>query len=355
MFDFKDYDARLGGVELRPLVTDDWSTAPKVWDNDIDMHAQLLRVTGWAKFDKEDGSNPDLYIRMNELDKVRDPYGIIHLGTGIQTQHTSAHHTDIAQGGANVIPYQKIETNPDVYQQTSDAPFCQLTYTEDGVHYIEGDEGSVLDLKGERFPFVIFYHSDSPMAAPYYIQFLDLTGTYEGKPVHVLGGADRIFVPKDTGENGMLTPIRKAKYSPLTYIHFMGSGIRKDGKKEVCSFLLSEMGAHGLYWVEGEEPYMTTNVSLEADWQPTGYLPEDDQTMAFTKATWKFDDREVHFTADWGSKGFGAEPRTDIEGLVEVFGPWYEGSEPYDHDLDFTFFEISRMPKDVLIDLGLMN
>ena len=117
-------------------------------------------------------------------------------------------------------------------------------------------------------------------------------------------------------------------------------GIRKDGRREFCnaSLGLSE-GARSIvaYKIDGEEMIITDEVSLEADWMHLSYV--DDGTCVFQNAILRFNGKEIHFEGKWGTKGFLKKPRIERHGQSQIFGTWYEGSEPYEHRLYYTFVE----------------
>ena len=48
----------------------------------------------------------------------------------------------------------------------------------------------------------------------------------------------------------------------------------------------------------------------------------------------------------------GVEKRIDRTGLSQVYGTWYEGEEPYEHDLWFTYNEASHCPREVIEEMG---
>lgn len=119
------------------------------------------------------------------------------------------------------------------------------------------------------------------------------------------------------------------------------AGIRQDGRKECAYLNIHSRNGHGVaaYWLEGEEPVLTDEVTLECDWQRLPYAEPGDDTLSYTNAVWRFAGKEIHFTGKWGSKGFTAQPRLSRVGQSQSFGSWYEGKTPYEHKLFHTINE----------------
>lgn len=341
------------GVEIRKLRNDDLSLTPQTYDNDIDQHAELQRITAGGMLFPEDDTVPHFWLRMFETDKVRWG-GIIRCGEGPLAPHTSAHHKDIAQAEAIVTPYKKIKDNPETWQISSEKIHSCFTWTEDGAHWQEGENGEIVDVNVTYFPFAIFMHLDSPFCSTYFSQFVILDGTYQGKTIRAMGQFDRPCVPKVTGEMGLNVPSLPGKHDPLCYVNGWYSGIRKDGRKELAYTVISEKNGEGVgvYWLEGEEPILSNEVTLEADWQKLPYTDETDPTVSYTKAVWKFGGKTIHFIGKWGGKAHLEKPRLDRPGLSQVYGTWYEGEEPYEHDLWFTYNEASHCPREVIEEMG---
>ena len=160
-----------------------------------------------------------------------------------------------------------------------------------------------------------------------------MTGTYEGKPIQALGCFDRLFAPN--GDRGAI--IGTATHYVWSYY----AGIRQDGRKECAYLNIHSRNGHGVaaYWLEGEEPVLTDEVTLECDWQRLPYAEPGDDTLSYTNAVWRFAGKEIHFTGKWGSKGFTAQPRLSRVGQSQSFGSWYEGKTPYEHKLFHTINE----------------
>lgn len=315
------------GVDLRRLTADDLSYQPKCFERD--GHAELYRHLSWCILFPQDDTNPHYYMRNMEPDYYRWG-GIVRLGDGPLSCQTSRHHSDIAQDDTRTSVYRKISDDPITYEMRSEKPFTEFRYTETGATWKEAD---VFDLKVEYFPYTIFVHTNSPQQIPYWHTHCLLTGTYEGKPIQALGCFDRLFAPN--GDRGAI--IGTATHYVWSYY----AGIRQDGRKECAYLNIHSRNGHGVaaYWLEGEEPVLTDEVTLECDWQRLPYAEPGDDTLSYTNAVWRFAGKEIHFTGKWGSKGFTAQPRLSRVGQSQSFGSWYEGKTPYEHKLFHTINE----------------
>ncbi len=315
------------GVELRRLTADDLSYQPKCFERD--GHAELYRHLSWCILFPQDDTNPHYYMQNMEPDYYRWG-GIVRLGDGPLSCQTSRHHSDIAQDDTRTSVYRKISDDPITYEMRSEKPFTEFRYTETGATWKEAD---VFDLKVEYFPYTIFVHTNSPQQIPYWHTHCLLTGTYEGKPIQALGCFDRLFAPN--GDRGAI--IGTATHYVWSYY----AGIRQDGRKECAYLNIHSRNGHGVaaYWLEGEEPVLTDEVTLECDWQRLPYAEPGDDTLSYTNAVWRFAGKEIHFTGKWGSKGFTAQPRLSRVGQSQSFGSWYEGKTPYEHKLFHTINE----------------
>ena len=82
---------------------------------------------------------------------------------------------------------------------------------------------------------------------------------------------------------------------------------------------------------------LTDKVSMETEWKRLPYV--DDGTCVYKNAVFRFAGKEFHFEGKWGTKGFTEKPRVEKHGQSQIFGTWYEGDTPYDHELSFGFSE----------------
>lgn len=315
------------GVELRPLTADDLSYQPKCFARD--GNASLYRHLNWCMLFPADDTNPHYYMRNMEPDYYRWA-GFIRLGSGPMSVQSSAHHNDIAQKNAETTPYRQISAQPVTYEMASISPFSQFRYTASGA---EWKEAGVLDVKAEPFPFAVFVHTDSPQQIPYWHTHCLLTGTYEGKPIRALGCYDRLFAPYGDREKIIAVATQ--------YVWSYYAGIREDGRRESAYLNIHSSNGHGVavYWLEGEEPILSNEVTLECNWQRLPYAAAEDNTVGYTNAIWRFAGKEIHFTGKWGAKGFTAQPRLSRTGQTQCFGTWYEGKTPYSHTLFHTINE----------------
>jgi hypothetical protein len=335
-----EFKYNVNGIEVRKLTADDLGYNPECYKRD--RNAKLERLINWCIFFPEDDTNPHYFMRNMEPDRYRWG-GIIRCGDGPLSQQTSAHHTDIAQDDCPTTTYGIVSDNPITYEIKSEKPFTEYRYTENSATWKESD---VFDLKAEFFPFAIFTHLDSIYPTTYWVQHVILTGTYQGKPIKTMGCFDRVFIPENTDMEEFM---KKA----LIYVSGYFSGIRKDGRKECVWTMISEQNGKGVgvYWLEGEEPVITSEVHLEADWQHLPFAP-DDPSVSYTKATWTFGGKVIHFDVKWSGKGHTPTPRMWTPGLTQCYGTWYEGDTPYEHEVWHTFGENDFITADQARSMG---
>jgi hypothetical protein len=110
----------------------------------------------------------------------------------------------------------------------------------------------------------------------------------------------------------------------------------------------------GLYWLEGEELIVSTEVTLTADWQPLAFAP-DDPSRTYTKAIWEFGGKKFHFHVKWSGKGHTAEPRMSVPGLSQCYGAWYAGDIPYEHELYNGYGENGLTTDEAIRKMGLLR
>lgn len=311
--------------EVRRLTENDYTIAPECFA-ERDAKAEMFLNAHYGMLFKEGEEKPDYYFRHMNADGYRW-CGMIHLGDGPLAPQTCAHYNDIAQKDAVVKPYGPVEGKPGYYSISSESPFSEFTYGENGATFKEAD---IADLKIEYFPYAIVTHQKGNISLPYWHRHILWTGTYERKAVKGLACNDRIFYPRNDNRLN----------SDLNYFLAAYSGIRSDGRKESLFAQLKGENGYGIgfYYIDGEEPVISTEVYLDAVWRHLPYL-ENDPTVVYTEGTWRFAGREFHFKGKWGSKGFTPVPRTDRVGQSHCFGTWYEGAIPYSHILWHTFNE----------------
>ncbi len=307
--------------EIRKLTIDDLSYQPKCFQNNGEY--VLCRHLNWGMFFADDGQ-PYYYMRNMETDKCRWG-GIVKLGDGPLSPQTEGHVNDLAQGDTPTNAYKKISDDPITYYIGTNQPFMDMRYMED---HAEWNEANQFVVEAEYWPFALITHKESAMKGEYFHQFVTMNGTYEGKPIKGLGCFDRLFAPVGDFDNAVNDV---SDY----YASSFCSGICKDGRRE-CFYAYLNGGRDcglGFFWREGEDPVYSEDVSLETEWYKLPYVPEGDTSCSYKNAVWRFAGKEFHIDCKWGSKGFTAQPRLDRVGYTHSFGPWYEGSIPYEHEL----------------------
>lgn len=320
------------GFELRKLTDEDLSPKASYYQNEADGYAGMImaQTYGMLFVDGAD-EKPIYYFRNMEVDKFRWA-GIVELGDGPLEPQKSLHHQDIAQNGTAVTAYRRIADSPVTYEIASNEPYTQFRYFDGGMTWKEGVDGSILNIKAQPFPYALTTHFNSPQCSLTMYQNVYLSGTYEGKPVKGLGCFDRNYSPQ-----GKLQHILKTAFS---YVSSIYTGIREDGRTEAfyASYHASTDQWAGYYYIEGEDPIVTSDVKMEAKWRHLPYLCGD-PTVVYTDCTWRIPGKEIHFHGKWGTKGFTATPRVEKLGQSHCMGVWYEGKTPYKHKLFHTFNE----------------
>jgi len=311
------------GFEVRKLTADDLGIAPKVFAEDGNQ--RLVRHYNWGMLFKPDSEKPDYYLRSMTRTGYRSGTICKISDSPLEPHEPSPYFDKMAQKMETEEPYHKISDDPVTYMQSSRAPFTEFIYTEKGASWKEAD---ILDLKIEYFPYAFFSHLNSPMQMCYMQQHLLYTGTFDGQPIRSLGCIDRVFADADSLET------MQVDVGDRLYVYSFMSGFRKDGRRECAWVGVMGHNGHGMgmYWLEGNEPVLSDEVIVEADWQPYPFA-KDDPTLTYTKAVWKFAGVELHTNCRWGSKGHTQHPRMEMVGFSQSYGTWYEGSEPYQHEI----------------------
>jgi len=313
-------------IELRKLTANDLSVQPDCFKNDVDKDAECYMFANYGMLFVEDEKKPLFYFRHSGINNPRWA-GIVHLGDGPFSTQTSAHHNDIAQSDTECIPWKLVNEEKGIYEISSKDPFSKLSYSPDEFEWIEGKEGSILNIKGKPIPFAIFVHQND-IQDTYILQYATLEGTYEGRPVKGFMAHDRIF--HSTINN---VDVIKPDY---TYTLGIYSGIREDGRREIFDAYFKDENGKGIaiYWLEGEDPIFTDECVMEADWHHLPYVPEGDNTVVATEITYRMPNGpEIHYTGKWGAKGFTEKPRIERVGQSHSLGTWYVGDKPYKHSI----------------------
>lgn len=327
--------------EVRKLTIEDMELLMPCFQNENDGYATLGKSANYAQFMVEGIKNPVYYMRNINPESQRWA-GMIELGDTPLSIQKKLPNSELAQAEAKTHAYQKVSDCPITYEIRSENPHSLLRFIDDGQggfigEYQEGENGCILDLKIEPFPVAVISHANENQPTPYFQVNTIIQGTYMGRPIEGMGGLDRTYVAQSLIENEATMESKYAATYQCTCALY--SGIREDGRKECVYALLSNENGKGIgmYYLEGEKTIVTDQVYLEAEFEALPYV--EDGTLVYTKATWKIGPKTIHFTGEWGTKGFTAEPKYDKHGQSQCFGTWYEGDIPYQHRISHGFNE----------------
>ena len=317
-------------IEYRKLNNDDFSSTPSCFSRDFPgEEVRLIRHDNCGMLLME-GKRPQYYFHnMNETSSRWSAF--IELGDGPLSLQKSVHDEDMAQE-EKTDGYHLLREDPVTYGiKTLAGNPMEFTYNQEGCSWKEGKDGSILDVKGQWFPYGLICHMGSEYNIPFIHQPVHLKGTYEGKPIEFLACIDRIYAPK--GKEELI--IRNATY----YISSYCSGIREDGRREWFMALICHDNGKGLgiYYIDGQEPVISEEVINEGVWERLPYV--DDDTVVAVDNIWRFGGKVFHVKGRYGAKGFTGRPRFDRHGQSQVFGSWYEGDIEYRHRIFNTFSE----------------
>ncbi|MBQ9036177.1 MAG: hypothetical protein IJ115_01770 [Erysipelotrichaceae bacterium] len=276
---------------------------------------------------------PYYYYRHSDPDKTRW-VGICRLGDRPLDYQKGGYTYQLAAHNKNdiIVPYHKLSNDPVSYGFSSEYDEMSVVYTQKGITVKEGD---ILNFTAEFFPTVTLDHFNAwPNGVNCYVSG-KVTGYFEGKPIEGVGRFDRAFCTRTTSEKGF-----DFDFATLNMNNEFG-GIRKDGRREEAVIDITAEGkVWAYYWLEGEEPVSANEVEVEADWYKLPYL--NDGTCIYKDIVFRFVGKEIHMNGKWGHKGFTGYPRFDKLGQCEISGPWYEGKEPYEHELYVSFNEVQE-------------
>ena len=249
--------------------------------------------------------------------------------------HEIAQHKDPVDA-----PYGVLCADPLTYGMKGSG--TEIEYSTADIHIKEGN-GDILDITATPFPLALF-DAGMEMGTNFIHSHLMFEGTYNGKPVEGMGCFDRSYV----GD------IAKVSFANLMYFFGAYSCVRADGRKESFYTQLNKKNGSGtgIYWLEGEEPVIAKEIWLDAEWEKYPYAPDDDPTVVYKDAVWRFADKEIHFEGKWGSKGFTPQPRLDRVGQSHCYGTWYAGNTPYKHVTWNTFNENMEATDERIRSLG---
>ena len=333
--------------EVRPLTIEDLELEPPCFANAQDGYARMGKAAHYAQFAVEGHRSP-LYWFRNITPEGQRWAGITEFGATPLSYQIGIHGDDIAQEGDATHPYGEAspaEAGPDAsgraFELLTPEPYSLLRFEEDGggiiAHAMEGEDGSILDITIEPFPYAVISHAHAAQPAPYFQVNTLVRGTFHGQPIVGLGGFDRTFVRNQGAADSVQTEQDYAATYRCTCALY--SGVREDGRKECVYALITTENGHGIgiYYIDGEEPVVTDEVRLDAVFQPLPYV--DDGTVVYTDATWHIGPKTIHFTGKWGTKSFSFAPKLGKHGQSQCFGTWYEGDVPYQHVVSHAFNE----------------
>jgi len=320
-------------VTLNKLTSEDVSSiTPEFFKNDFDEYPTmaLTDFIGMIFPDGDTNKKPYFYIRHIDMKKHVFRFGnIVELGDDFLSPQKGVINVDkFAQGGVPVTPYGSFNDGTNFTGFQSDEPKSEFRFNENSYYVKEGD---FFLLKGEHWPLAIREHKSMYNGNSTYIQAATHSGMLNGNFFVGVGEHDRLFVSDKLDGFDSIS-------ATLGYIYMNMIGIREDGRKEQVLISIDNSGkVLGYYYIDGETPIITDQVTMEADWYRLPYV--DDGTCVYKDAVFKFCDKEFHFEGKWGSKGFTPSPRVEKHGQSQVFGTWYEGKKPYRHKVFMTLGE----------------
>ena len=180
-------------IEFRKFTNDDFSKTPKCFKQDYpELESRLIRHDNCGMILRENDRPHYYFHNMNEFSSRWS--GFIRLGDGPLSLQEGVENTDTAQTD-QLSTYGKVSDDPITYGvKTLSGINMEFTYNEDGCCLVEGENGSILDVKGEWFPFGLICHLGSEYNILFQHLPVHLKGTYQNKPVEFLACIDRIFL-----------------------------------------------------------------------------------------------------------------------------------------------------------------
>lgn len=324
-------------IELRKLDINDLEIDSKAFDNDNDHHARLGLVDAYGVL-YPNGTNekPIWFIRHCYPNKIRFG-GVMEPSDDILGLQKPLHKDDLAQAEHQMIDYKRIDEES--FGISCEDPYFEYRYYEDHALFKEAD---VFDLKATYYPYTLYKHADHSTQISQITQPCEVEGTYEGKPIRGLANLELCYFPRQE---------MRSLNDYAAYIYSWCNGIRKDGRREIMMVYINLDGTGtGYYYLEGEEPIFSDHVDMETEWYRLPYM--DDGTCTYKDAVFRFGGKQIHFKGKWGYKGLTASPRVELSGQSQNMGTFYEGSEPYDHEISLTFNENMRVTAENLEKLG---
>ena len=303
--------------------------SPKVFDNEFDNHAQLYIIDVYGMFYKggDMTQKPIMYFRHSDMMKNKYRFGnLIDLGDDYLSPQKGVYHPEKTAQQISFEEYHKVSDEPLAYQYGTEDPKSCFTLFKDHIELNEGDYFKVISQPWDKtiIDHLSFWRETSTIFQP-----SCFIGTIDGEKVVGIGEYIKAYKSKD----------QKLDISDnMGYYYMDCMGIREDGRKE-HAFINAELNGncYASYWLEGEVPVVTNQVTIEADWKHLPYV--DDGTCIYKDAVFSFCGKEIHFTGKWATKGFTDHPRIERSGQSQVFGTWYEGKTPYKHRISMGFGE----------------
>lgn len=313
---------------IKNYTSDMFETNPKIFQNKDDDYAQLCLVdmVGILYYEGKLDEKPIYYIRHANPDSYRFG-GMIELGDDFLSPQKRGYHEDAFIDKCKLTTeYSKLSDDPIIYGLGTKKPFSEFRFYMDHATFKESD---FLNIVATPLPICIIDHGCIFPPLSMIKQPCILKGTYEGKNIIGFGSYERLYKPKKNKED-----FGKS----LGYIYSIGMGLREDNKYEIACASIDEKGSSiGYYWLEGEQPIVSYDVKMEANWKHLPYV--DDGTCIYKDVVYRFADLEFHVEGKWGTKGFTSHPRIERHGQSQVFGTWYIGKKPYKHKLSYNVNE----------------
>jgi hypothetical protein len=314
-------------VQADALSHDDMSFTPSRWTfNGVALPPPGAFFFHWSWVTGLKGRGSILLVR--QFTAAGGPLGALRheeLQPGLFRTGIDLSAGNPALSGVPAMPYQQIPGDPDnlggpiehTFEMSNPdnaggQPGLLLRVGTRGFHWMEGNGGSILNVRGDHMPRVVVTNPPG-MWGPYFSAPGAIRqGTYLGQPVWYLGGWDRAFNIALLGAT-LAFPFYQA---------CVGAGIHPNGQREM--FAVYQQGntsasstGFGVYFKEGEEPIISENVEQEGVWVQ---LASDHSKIAAKEMTWRLDQdgrrAEIHMESQYTTSN-GA-------GNGEIFGTWHE-------------------------------
>ena len=275
---------------------------------------------------------------------TKKPIGLQHCLEMFPANHPEA-NPDVPFPGDDRPQYVKVEGDPegltdDPYTFEIHASTPRLLYRFSSKH-ARAVEGDFMDLTYDLMPYAMVLNANGPLGHPYVHQHAVIHGTYEGRKVSYVGAWDRMYDMKF-----------EQAFQGTIFAAMSFAGVHPDGTREWG--MVARVGDNrgfGYYCKDGEEPVVSIDVDIEANWVPLPYL--DDGTMILTDATYRFENKTIHYKAKWGTKGQNYQP-LPWSGFSGTGGVWYEGDVPCKFEKSFAWSENHNALAENIISAGFV-